>query len=142
MSGIWLGIDVGTVRVGVAKSDRGGTLASPLVTLTRRPGSAADLEELAALVVEHEVIGIVIGLPRTLAGREGPSAEMARTYGYELAVRIGPIPIEFADERLTTVTAERRLSARGVRGSAKRAVIDQVAAVVILQQWLDAGSGR
>jgi putative Holliday junction resolvase len=142
MSRVWLGVDVGTVRVGVAKSDLGGSLASPLTTLARRPGSQRDLQELARLVAEHDAVGVVLGLPRTLAGREGPSAEMARAYGNELAVRIAPIPVEFVDERLTTVIAERRLSAHGVRGRAKRAVVDQVAAVVILQQWLDADSGR
>jgi putative Holliday junction resolvase len=85
--------------------------------------------------------GVVVGLPRTLAGREGLAAELARAYGSQLAERIAPVPVEFSDERLTTVMAQRRLSARGVPGRAKRAVIDQVAAVVILQLWLDAGPG-
>ena len=142
MAGVWLGVDVGSVRVGVAKSDASGLLASPLVTLARQTEAKADLDELAALVVEHEAVGVVVGLPRTLAGREGESARNARDYGAELARRIAPIPVEFVDERLTTVTAKRTLSLHGVRGRAQRAVIDQAAAVVILQHWLDSGVER
>ena len=140
--GVWLGVDVGTVRVGVAKSDPRGVLASALVTLARDEESGRDLDELAALVAEHEAVGVVVGLPRTLADREGSAAQLAREYARELAHRIKPISVTFSDERLTTVIAQRRLSALGVRGRATRAVIDQVAAVVILQHWLDAGSGR
>jgi putative holliday junction resolvase len=142
MVGVWLGVDVGSVRVGVAKSDRSGRLASPLITLSRQLKTKADLDELAALVLEHEVVGVVVGLPRTLAGREGDAAISARAYGAELARRIAPVAVEFVDERLTTVTAGRTLSLHGVRGRAQRAVIDQVAAVVILQNWLDTGVER
>jgi putative Holliday junction resolvase len=137
---VWIGVDVGTVRVGVAKSDPGAMLASPLLTLQRNVETGADLDELAALVHEYDAVGVVMGLPRTLAGREGSSAEMARVYGAELTLRIDPITVSFVDERLTTVLAQRKLSQRGVRGRAGRAVIDQMAAVVILQQWLDTGS--
>jgi putative Holliday junction resolvase len=140
--GVWLGVDVGTVRVGVARSDRHQLLASPLITLARDVQSDRDLDQLAALVAESEAVGVVIGLPKTLANREGASAVMAREYAAALSSRIAPIPVTLCDERLTTATAQRRLSSRGVRGKAMRAVIDQAAAVVILQQWLDSRPPR
>ena len=137
--GVWLGVDVGTVRVGVARSDPRGVLATPLTTLARSASNDADIAQLAALVAEYEAVGVVVGLPRTLAGREGTSAVMAREYADRLAVAIDPIPVRLADERLTTVSATRKLADGGLRGArAKRAVIDQAAAVEILQSWLDA----
>jgi putative holliday junction resolvase len=139
--GVWLGVDVGSVRVGVAKSDPNGLLASPLMTLRRQPRTDGDLDELAGLVREHDAAGVVIGLPKTLAGREGIAAATARDYGALLQARISPTRIVFMDERLTTVTAGRTLTDGGIRGRAQRAVIDQVAAVLILQLWLDAGRG-
>ena len=135
--GIWFGVDVGTVRVGVARSDPNGTLAVPVTTLTRDARTDRDITELAALVAEYEASGVVLGLPRTLAGREGTAAELARDYGQRLAARIVPVPVEFVDERLTTVSAQRKLQQGGVRGRAGRAVIDQAAAVELLQHWLD-----
>ena len=139
MTGVWLGVDVGTVRVGVARSDPRGVLATPLSTLARSASNDADIDQLAALVAEYEAVGVVVGLPRTMAGREGPSAVMAREYADRLAVAIDPIPVRLADERLTTVSATRKLADGGLRGArAKRAVIDQAAAVEILQSWLDA----
>ena len=138
MTGVWIGVDVGTVRVGVARSDPSGILASPLVTLTRDEANGSDLDELARLVAEVGAVGVVVGLPRTLKGREGPSAQMARSYGEQLAERITPVPVRHLDERLTTVSAQRKLHENGVRGSRKvRAIIDQAAAVELLQQWLD-----
>ena len=134
---VWLGVDVGTVRVGVARSDTGGVLATPLVTLQRDPKNGRDIAELSDLVRECDAIGVVVGLPRTLADREGPSALMAREYAATLAKAISPVPVHHVDERLTTVSAQRKLSQSGVRGRAKRAVIDQVAAVELLQHWLD-----
>lgn len=141
-SGVWFGVDVGTVRVGVARSDPSGLLASPVTTLTRDTKSDRDLDELAGLIRESSALGVVVGLPRTLADREGPSAQMARTYATALAQRIEPLPVEFVDERLSTVSAQRTLSSRGVRGSAGRRVVDQVAAVVLLQHWLDMRAAR
>ena len=138
MTGGWLGVDVGTVRVGVARSDPSGVLATPLVTLRREPAGDGDLAQIADLVSEHDVAGVVVGLPVTLAGREGASAAMAREYAQRLSRMIDPVPVELVDERLTTVAAERRLAQRGVRGRARRAVVDQAAAVEILQHWLDA----
>jgi len=142
VTGGWLGVDVGTVRVGVARSDPRGTLATPVATLRRDPAGGADLAQLAGLVREHGVVGVVVGLPVTLAGREGASAAMARDYAQRLSGMIDPVPVELVDERLTTVTAERRLAQRGVRARARRAVVDQAAAVEILQHWLDTRHAR
>lgn len=113
-------------------------LATPLVTLSRDPRGGRDFDELAELVREHDVVEVVVGLPRTLAGRHGTAAEIARRYAEEVARRVAPVPVRLTDERLTTVSATRMLSDRGVRGRKQRAVIDQAAAVEILQSWLDA----
>lgn len=132
-----LGVDVGSVRVGVALSDPAPMLASPLVTLTRDVDGARDLVQLVELVREHEVVEVVVGLPRTLADRHGPAAQIAQAYAEDLAGRLAPVPVRLADERLTTVAAARVLAQRGVRGKKQRAVVDQAAAVEILQTWLD-----
>ncbi|XVV01499.1 Holliday junction resolvase RuvX [Actinosynnema sp. CA-248983] len=132
-----LGVDVGSVRVGVALSDPGAFLATPLVTLSRDEKTGRDLADLAGLVTEHEVVEVVVGLPRTLAGRHGPAAASAAAYAAALAERIAPVPVRLHDERLTTVTAGRVLAERGVKGKKQRAVVDQAAAVEILQSWLD-----
>lgn len=140
--GCRLGVDVGEVRVGVALSDPFGVLATPLVTLKRDRRGGTDLDALAALVVEHEVVEVVVGLPRTLAGRHGPAARAAQDYADALARRLDQaVPVRLTDERLTTVAASRMLTSRGVRGRAQRAVVDQAAAVEILQSWLDARRG-
>ena len=131
-----LGVDVGSVRVGVALSDPAAVLASPLVTLARDRRGSTDVDALAALVTEHEVVEVVVGLPRTLAGRHGRAAREAETYAAALARRV-MVPIQLADERLTTVRATRVLAERGVRGKRQRAVVDQAAAVEILQTWLE-----
>jgi putative Holliday junction resolvase len=141
--GARLGVDVGTVRVGVARSDPDGILATPLVTLRRdltpaAAGLPADVRELVRLVEVHEIVEVVVGLPVTLAGTEGPSAIHARAYADLVAEAIAPVPVRLADERMSTAVAARRLSERGVRGGRQRAVVDQVAAVEILQGWLDA----
>jgi len=135
--GIWFGVDVGSVRVGVARCDPQGTLAVPVTTLARDARTDKDVSELAALVAEYEAVGVVVGLPRTLANREGAAAELARDYGRRVAERIAPLPVEYVDERLTTVSAQRKLHEGGIRGRAGRAVIDQVAAAELLQHWLD-----
>jgi putative Holliday junction resolvase len=136
-----LGIDVGAVRVGVALSDPDGVLATPLVTVPRDVAGGSDLTAIAGLVAEHEVVGIVLGLPRTLAGREGPAAEAARDFAAGLA-SVVDVPVELSDERLTTVVATRQLRERGVKGRKQRAVVDQAAAVAILQGWLDVARRR
>lgn len=133
-----LGVDVGSVRVGVALSDPAPMLATPLVTLSRDERAGRDIDQLAELVSEHEVVEVVVGLPRTLAARHGSAAETAVSYADALATRVGPVPVRLADERLTTVSAARTLSDAGVKGRRQRAVVDQAAAVEILQGWLDA----
>jgi putative holliday junction resolvase len=127
--------------VGVALSDPDGVLATPLLTVPRDIDHGSDLRTIAGLVAEHGVVGIVVGLPRTLAGREGAAAEAARAFavGLESAV---DVPVELSDERLTTVVATQQLRERGVKGRKQRAVIDQAAAVAILQGWLDAARRR
>lgn len=135
--GVWFGVDVGSVRVGVARSDPRGVLAVPVATLRRDQRLGADLDELSALLSEHEAVGVVIGLPQTLAGRAGPAVREAQDYGQALAARIAPRPVVYVDERLTTVLAQRNLNSSGVRGRAKRSVVDQAAAVEILQSFLD-----
>ncbi len=138
-----LGVDVGKVRVGVAISDPDGILATPLVTVSRDMGAAADsvpadIAELVRLVGDHEVVQIVVGLPVRLNGAEGAAAIDIRAYSERLARAVGQVPIVLADERMSTVVATRRLAERGVRGKRQRAVVDQAAAVEILQSWLDA----
>lgn len=133
-----LAVDVGGVRVGVALSDPAPMLATPLVTLKRDERGGTDYAQLADLVTEHEIVEVVVGLPKTLAGRHGQAAEAAQSYAEQLAEWIAPVPVRFSDERLTTVTASRVLSERGVRGKRQRSVVDQAAAVEILQAWLDA----
>lgn len=137
-AGRWLGIDVGSVRVGVALSDPHGVLATPLATVHRDAAGHGDLRRIAEMVAEHEAVGVVVGLPRTLAGAEGPAAVAARAFADALAAELA-IPVELSDERLTTVLATRQLRQRGVPGRRQRAVVDQAAAVAILQGWLDAG---
>lgn len=144
-SGVRIGVDVGSVRVGVAASDPSGLLATPVRTLARdTSATAADLAELGRLVAEVVALEVVVGLPRTLAGEEGPAAVEARQYARRLAVLVAPVAVRLVDERLTTVDAHRSLRESGVDGRRQRAVVDQAAAVLILQAALDAerSSGR
>jgi putative Holliday junction resolvase len=131
-----IGVDVGSVRIGVAVSDPDGILATPVETV-RRDRTDKHLRRLAHLVTELEAVEVVVGLPRTLADRAGTSARDAIALADVLAVRISPTPVRLADERLTTVTAQRSLREAGIRAKGQRAVIDQAAAVGILQGWLD-----
>ena len=137
MTGRRLGVDVGAVRIGVALSDPDGVLATPLATVPRDSEHGTDVAALQALVAEHDAVEVVVGLPRTLAGREGLAAQAARAFGDALAAAL-PVPVVYADERLTTVVATQQLRSRGVKGRKQRAIIDQAAAVAILQGWLDA----
>jgi putative Holliday junction resolvase len=127
---------VGSVRIGVAASDPDGILATPVETV-RRDRSGKHIRRLAELVTELEAVEVIVGLPRTLADRTGPSALDAIGVAEALAQRVAPTPVRLADERLTTVSAQRALRAAGVRAKEQRAVIDQAAAVAILQSWLD-----
>ena len=131
-----LGIDVGSVRIGVASSDPEGILATPVETV-RRDRSGKHVRRLAELATELEAVEVIVGLPRTLADRAGPSAQDAIELAEALARRVAPTPVRLADERLTTVSAQRSLRAAGMRAKEQRAVIDQAAAVAILQSWLD-----
>ena len=124
--------------MGVSLSDPSAFLATPLVTLQRDEKRGTDLTELVRLVAEHDVVEVVVGLPKTLAGRHGPAADSATAYAAALAGRIAPVPVRLSDERLTTVVVSRVLAQRGVKGKKQRAVVDQAAAVEILQSWLDA----
>jgi putative holliday junction resolvase len=131
-----IGVDVGTVRVGLALSDPTGTLASPLETL-KRAKDGSDLDRLVSLVMEHEVTEVVVGEPVHLSGASGASAEDAGAYAQALADRIPDVPVQLIDERLSTVTAASHLREGGIDSRKQRAVIDQAAAVVILQAFLD-----
>ena len=137
-TGVRLGVDVGSVRVGVATCDPAGLIATPLETVRRGRG---DLDRLAALVAEREAVEVVVGLPTTLAGRHGPAAEVAEAFATALAARLtgtgGSVPVRLVDERLSTVGAQRDLRASGVDTRKSRSVIDQAAAVIILQTALD-----
>jgi putative Holliday junction resolvase len=126
-------VDPGDARIGVARSDPSGILATPVETVRRGRG---DLRRLRQLVTAEEAVEVVVGLPRSLSGGEGPAAVKTREFAAELAERIAPVPVRLVDERLTTVTAEAMLRDQR-KGQQRRAVVDQVAAVVILQHALD-----
>ena len=132
--GVRLGIDPGDARIGVARSDPSGFLATPVETVRRGKG---DLARIAAILAEEEAVEVVVGLPRSLSGREGPAAAKVRQFATALARRVAPVPVRLIDERMTTVSAEAMLRDRGRKAGARRAVVDQAAAVLILQQALD-----
>ena len=132
--GVRLGIDPGDARIGVARSDPSGFLATPVETVRRGKG---DISRIRAILAEEEAIEVVVGLPRSLSGREGPAAVKVREFAIALARQVAPVPVRLCDERLTTVSAESVLRERGKKGSKRRAVVDQVAAVLILQNALD-----
>lgn len=140
-----IGIDVGSVRIGVASSDPGGVLATPVETVARSkvkgPG-APDVARVVEIVREYEAVEIVVGLPRTLRGESGSAVKAAEGFARALSKQVVGVPIRMADERLTTVSATRALRDSGVRGKSQRAIIDQAAAVAILQGWLDERSAR
>jgi putative Holliday junction resolvase len=132
--GVRLGIDPGDARIGVASCDPHGILATPVETVPRGSG---DLDRVAALAAELGAEVIYIGLPRSLSGGEGPAAGRVREFARELAARLAPRELRLVDERLSTVTAEAVLRDRGKKGRKRRAVVDQAAAVVILQGAID-----
>jgi putative holliday junction resolvase len=131
-----MGLDVGTKTVGVAISDGLGLTAQALTTV-RRTNLKADLAALAELAREHEVSRVVIGLPLNMDGSEGPRAEASRKFA-EVVGQSLSLPVEFWDERLSTVAAERTLLEADLTRAKRRQVIDQVAAQFILQGWMDA----
>jgi putative Holliday junction resolvase len=133
-SGVRLGLDPGDARIGVARSDPTGFLATPVETVRRGRG---DVSRLRRLVADAEAVEVVVGLPKSLSGREGPSAAKVREFALTLARQIDPVPVRLCDERLTTVSAESMLRERGRKGADRRSVVDMAAAVLILQNALD-----
>jgi putative Holliday junction resolvase len=132
-------VDLGERRIGLALSDPLGITAGPHAVIERSATPEADHRAILAAALEVEAECIVVGLPLSLSGRVGPAAQAALAEAEELrrAAAEAGIRVETYDERLTTVTAERALSAGGVRGRARRRLVDQVAAAVMLQSWLD-----
>ena len=132
--GVRIGIDVGDARIGVAQSDPSGLIATPVETVRRGPG---DLDRIAAITADTDAVEVVVGLPRSLSGGEGPAAAKVRDFAARIATAVAPVPVRLCDERLSTVTAESVLRGQGRKGQKRRAVVDQAAAVVILQNALD-----
>ncbi|MBU7599977.1 Holliday junction resolvase RuvX [Streptomyces sp. P38-E01] len=138
-----LAVDVGDARIGVASCDPDGVLATPVETVPGKDVPAAQ-RRLAQIVEEYEPLEVLIGLPRSLSGGEGPAAAKVRTFAERLAALVGPVPVRLVDERMSTVTAAQSMRASGVSAKKGRSRIDQAAAVVILQSALEAerGSGQ
>lgn len=132
-SGVRFGVDVGKSRVGVARSDREGTMAVPSETFSRETALAS----LVALASEYDILEWVIGLPITLDGRETPSTDDAREFSHALAHETA-VPVRLVDERLTTVSAQAALHSASHSVKSGRGYIDQVAATILLQATLDA----
>ncbi len=136
-----VGVDLGSMRIGVAVSDPSGTLAWPYEVVARSGDVAADHRRLAAIAAAVEAEVVVVGLPLSLSGAAGPAAEAVRAE-VEALRGVMPVPVETFDERLTTVSADRSMRERGMKAPARRKVVDKLAAAVLLQAWLDAGGGR
>ncbi|MEO7556740.1 MAG: Holliday junction resolvase RuvX [Acidimicrobiales bacterium] len=132
-----LALDLGTKRVGVAVSDSAGTVATPVDTIHRSRDHAADHRRVAELVAEWEAEIVVVGLPLSLDGSVGPAARAALAEIDDLDAALS-VPVTTHDERLTTVTAHDRLREQGLKGPRRTAVVDQTAAAILLQAWLDA----
>jgi putative Holliday junction resolvase len=144
--GVKLGVDVGTVRVGVAMCDRDGILATPYKTLDRNAKKNSDVRVIAKLAEEHGAVQVFVGLPRTMKGEEHASARMATDYALllveEFSGRGLAVPVNLVDERLSSVTAHRNLHEAGMSSRNHRKVVDQVAAVGILQHAIDMQKAR
>jgi putative holliday junction resolvase len=134
MSGRWLGVDYGDVRIGLALSDELALLAHPAATL---PNDGSTLANIRHLVNQRQVTGIVLGVPRNMNGTFGPSAEKAKKFGEELQKHLPDQRLIFWDERLTTAEAQRVLHGVGKNIKSSRPVLDQVAAQILLQSYLD-----
>jgi len=132
-----LGLDLGTKRIGIAVSDRSGTIATPLLVLQRSKTKFQDHTEILRLILEEEAVAIVVGMPYTLRGEMGATAKSAEAECTQLAKVVG-VPVYIHDERFTTVTADRALMEARMKADARRRVVDKVAAAVMLQSWLDA----
>ena len=136
-----LGIDLGSKRIGIAASDRSGTIASPLTVLQRCGSQGGDHRNIAKIVVEEEAVEIVVGLPLNMDGSEGKAAQSARAEVERMATVVG-VPVYVHDERLTTVAADRVMMEQNMNAQARRKVVDKWAAAVILQAWLDSRESR
>ncbi|MFM2077900.1 MAG: hypothetical protein RJA49_1790 [Actinomycetota bacterium] len=136
-----LGVDLGSKRIGIAVSDRSGTIASPLVVLQRTGSVARDHQRIAELVREEEAVAVVVGLPINMNGSTGPAAKAAIKEAEALATVVG-VPVHTSDERRTTVSADRAMIEAGMNAVKRRKVVDKVAAAVILQHWLDGRAAR
>ncbi len=136
-----LGVDPGTKRIGLAISDRSGTIASPLTVLHRGRSSGHDLHEIARIARDEEVEVIVVGLPLNMDGTHGPAAKRAVADAERLATVVG-VPVEMHDERRTTVSADRSMLDAGLNAVERRQRVDKVAAAIMLQSWLDARNAR
>lgn len=131
-----LALDLGTKRIGVAVSDLTGVLASPLTTVARQGDRQAEHREIARLVTEEEAGEVLVGMPFNMDGSRGPAARAAEQEAEELRGVLS-VPVHLVDERLTTVAADKVLLARGQRAPQRRRIVDQTAAAVMLQGWLD-----
>ncbi|MEU6117642.1 Holliday junction resolvase RuvX [Streptomyces sp. NPDC047117] len=131
-----IAVDVGDARIGVASCDPDGVLATPVETVPGRDVPAAH-RRLKAIIEEYEPLEVVVGLPRSLNGGEGPAAAKVRAFAKEMAKNIAPVPVRLVDERMSTVTAAQGMRASGVKAKKGRSAIDQAAAVVILQSALE-----
>jgi putative Holliday junction resolvase len=131
-----LALDLGSRRIGVAVSDATETLASPRPPVERSGDRSLDHRRIAGLVAEEEAGAVLVGLPLSLDGREGPAAVAAREEVAQLQAVL-PVPVEVHDERLTTVTAHRLLAEQGLDSRRRRSAVDGAAAAVLLQTWLD-----
>jgi putative Holliday junction resolvase len=136
-----LALDLGSRRIGVAMSDPGGVLASPLATVERGRSHADDHRRIAQLLTDNAAVGLVVGLPLSLDGSRGPAARLVEAEVAELRAEF-EVPVILHDERLTTVSAARSMQARGVNAKRQRSIVDQEAAAVLLQAWLDGGASR
>ncbi len=136
-----LGVDLGSKRIGIAVTDRSGTIASPLSVLQRSGDRRVDHRRIAELVVEEEADVVVVGLPINMNGTLGPAAHAAIAEAEALATVVG-VPVETYDERRTTSPAEAALMEFKMKAQARRRVVDKVAAAVMLQSWLEAGGAR
>lgn len=143
-AGVRLGVDVGSVRVGLSGSDPNGVIATPIATLARSAADSsaqttpADVARIVSEVRERGAAIVYVGLPVHLSGAEGSASAAARAYAGSLARAVHPVEVRLVDERMSTVSAHQAMRAAGRPGRRQRAVVDQVAAVVILQAALDA----
>jgi putative Holliday junction resolvase len=142
--GVRIGVDVGKVRIGVARTDPDGLIATPVETVARAGDTGDDLRAILGYAADLDAVEIVVGLPLSLSGSDTASTGDARGFAARLAKAGAPIPVRLVDERLSTVTAQSVLRASGRSAKKQRSVIDQVAAVIIVQHAIDLerSSGR